>query len=185
MKWPGRRRTAPRAGWLKHVPDNELEVLIALAELGTLPPDAQLLYADIQTRAETSMKATLALPSPEHVTVPPGMSFAEWLKFKWQRADASFRHTLRTVAEALGVSVPMIRARKSSIGGKDLSPAWRTESEQQPNRPRPRPSEIPAEAEEKEEAGYHDPPEWHDEHADGWTPCESLHDAFRSDTEWY
>ncbi len=125
---------------------------------------------------------TFALPSPDNVTVPPGMSFADWLKFTWRSADEAVRHTLRTVAEALGVPVPLSRTRTHPVAAaKDSSRAIRTESEQQPNRPRPRPAEIPAEAEEPEEAGYHDPPEWHDEHADGWTPCESLHDALHSE----
>lgn len=183
MKWPGRRRTAPRAGWFKHVPDNELEVLIALADLGTLPADAQLLYADIQTRAETSMKATVALPAPDNVTVPPGMSFADWLKFKWRSADASVRNSLRTVAEALRVSVPLTRTRKSSVGGKDSPPTRRTRPELQPNRDDSEPLENPA---EKEEPEYDDGPAWSDDDSPDWTPCDSLYDALHPDDRgWY
>ena len=53
MKWPGSRsrRKAPRE-WLKYVPDNELEVLMALVDLGSLPPDAQGLYGAIRDCAE-------------------------------------------------------------------------------------------------------------------------------------
>lgn len=182
MQWPGRRRKASKSGWLKHIPDNELEVLIALADLDSLPPEAQRLYADIQTRAETSMKATLALPSPDNATVPPDTSFADVLRIRWRSADSSIRHTLRTVANALGVSVPLTRTKKSSVGGKDSSGSQRTESVQHPNRDDSEPLERAAEAEEPD---YHDPPEWHDELADGWTHCESLHEAFRSDSEWY
>ena len=108
MKWPGSRRRKAPGEWVKHVPDDEIEVLMALVDLGSLPSDAQHLYAEIRTRAEMNMeraKTTLALPSPDNVTLPPGMSFTDWLKFKWRSADASVRHTLRTVAEALGVSV--------------------------------------------------------------------------------
>ena len=183
MKWPGKRRKTAIADWLKFATDKELEVLIALADLGTLPPEAQSLFAEIQTRAETSLKTTLALPSPDNVTVPPDTSFADWLRFKWRSADASVRHTLRTVAEALGVPVPMSRTRKSSVGGKDSSGSQRTEPDQHPNHGESVSTES---SPEKEEPGYLDPPQWHDDHADGWEPCESLHDAMHpEDRGWY
>ncbi len=191
MKWPGSRRHKAPGEWVKHATDKELDVLMGLTDLskqGPLPSDAALLSQEIRTRAEMNMeraKMTFALPSPDNVTVPPGMSFTDWLNFKWRTANASVRHTLRTVADALGVPVPLTRTRNSSVGGEDSSPARRTGTERQPSQGKSEPAESPAEEEELEEPHYHDPPEWHDEHADGWTPCESLHDAFRSDTEWY
>lgn len=185
MKWPGRRRTAPRAGWLKHVPDNELEVLIALADLGTLPPDAQLLYADIQTRAETSMKTTLVLPAPDNVTIPPDTSFAGILRIRWQNADASVRRVLRTVANALGIDVPLTRTQP--VPAKDSPPTRRTKFELQPNHGVPARLASPS---ERQQPGYHDPPEYDDELADGWVSSESLTDALHdaldpADRGWY
>ena len=183
MKWPGSRsrRKAPRE-WLKHVPDAELEVLMALVDLGSLPSDTALLYQETQARAETKMNTTLMLPAPDDVTVPADASFAEWLRFKWRSADTSVRHTLRTVAEALGVSVPLSRTRNSSVGVPDSSPARRTESGQHPNHGESEPAEVPAEADPEDHC---DGPQWSDDDALVWEPCESLHDAFRSDVDWY
>ena len=186
-------RTKPEnsnSSWIKHVPDDELDVLMGLTDLsklGPLPSDTALLSQEIRTRAEMNMeraKTTLALPSPDNVTVPPGMSFTDWLKFRWQSADASVRHTLRTVADSLGIEVPLTRTRR--VGGKDSSGSQRTDSDQQPSQGERRRKESPLEAEEPKEAGYHDPPQWHDEVADGWEPCDSLYEALHPDDRgWY
>jgi len=133
-----KRNKQNHSSWLKYATDKELDVLMGLTDLsklGPLPPDAASLYQEIQARAESRMEQSqtiLALPSPDSVTDPADESFADWLKFKWRGADASVRQTLRTVAEALGVSVPLSRTRNSSVGAKDSGSTRRTGTEQQP-----------------------------------------------------
>ena len=184
MEWPSSRRHKAPGEWVKHTTDKELDVLMGLTDLskqGPLPSDAALLYQEFLARAEANMATTFASASPDFVATPTEMSFADWVKFKWQSADTSFRHTLRTVAEALRISVPMSRTRISSAGGKDSSPIRRSESALQLTHDEQAPTERPAEKEEPEEPRYDDPPEWHDELADGWEPCSSLHDALHSE----
>ena len=192
MKWPGsRRHKAPRE-WVKHATDKELDVLMGLTDLskqGPLPSDAALLSQEIRTRAKARLhqsQTMLVLPSPDRVTNPADESFADWLKFTWRSADEAVRHTLRTVADALRVPVPMSRTRTQPVAAKDSPSTRRTDPEQHPNHDDSEPAESPTEEEELEKPHYHDPPEWHDDHADGWEPCESLHDAMHpEDRGWY
>ena len=163
-----------------------LRGLIRLRNEGPFPFEAQDLYDHLHVRAEADVKAarkaaTKAIPSP--VDVPADMSVAGWLRAKWNSADEVVRNALQAVANVVGVSVPMSRTRKSSEGGRDSPSTRRAEVGLQPNRDDFEPLEIPAEAEEAEEPHYHGPPEWHDDDADGWQPCSSLHDALHLDPE--
>ncbi len=139
MQWPGRRRKAPRSGWLKHVPDDELDVLMALLDLDSLPPEAQRLFAEIRTHAELKVeraKMLPALPSPSQANT--SNSFADTLRIRWASADASVRHTLRTVANALGIDVPITRTRP--VAAKDSGSTRRTAAELHLTQPEPRSS---------------------------------------------
>lgn len=165
-----------------------LRGLMKLRHEGQFPLEAQDLYDRLRSRALAEVKAARkagpkVTPSP--ADIPADMSLAGWLKARWTSADEAVRNALQAVASAVGASIPLSRTRNSSVGVKDPGSAQRTESEQQPNHGESVPLESPTEKEEPEEPGYHDPPEWHDAHADGWTPCSSIHEAFRSDEEWY
>ena len=166
-----------------------LRGLIRLRNEGPFPFEAQDLYDHLHVRAEADVKAarkaaTKAIPSP--VDVPADMSVAGWLRAKWNSADEVVRNALQAVASAVGVSVPLSRTRDSSVGVSDSSPCRRTKFPLHLNVEQDLAEMGPAEAEEPEEAGYHDPPEWHDDDADGWQPCTSLHDALHpEDRSWY
>ena len=158
----------------------EFAVLDELRKTGPLPWELEERYQKL--RRGQFFKAGLMcdryLPSsPSRLN--PEMSVADWLKARWTSADATVRHSLRLLADTLGIPLPLTRTQPT-IPAKDSSPAQRSESGQQPNPPRPRPTDRPA------EPGYHDPPEWDDDHADGWEPCTSLHDALHpEDRGWY
>lgn len=162
-----------------------LRGLIRLRDQGQLPPEAKDMYEKLRTRAVADVKA--ARKAAPQVTlspsdVPADTSIAGWLKSRWSSADEAVRNALQAVANAVGIPVPMSRTRKSVGGGKDSPPTRRTRPKLQPNRDDSEPLDIPA---EPKEAHYHDPPQWHDDHADGWEPCSSLHDALHPEEEWY
>ena len=165
-----------------------LRGLMRLRDQGPFPLEAQDMYDRLRSRAMSDVKAAHKVApktAPSPADVPADMSVADWLRARWSSADEAVRNALQAVASTVGISIPMSRTRTQPIPPKDSSSTRRTESALQLTHDEQAPTERPAEAEEPEEAGYHDPPEWNDELADGWTPCESLHDAFRSDTEWY
>ena len=109
------------------------------------------------------------------------MTVADWLKARWTSADASVRHSLRLLADALNIPLPLRRTRHVAV--QDSGSTRRTESTQQPTHveqaPQDRSSEIEPEF-------RYDGPQWHDDDADGWEPCKSLHDAMHpEDRGWY
>ena len=163
--------------------------LMKLRDEGQLPPEAKDMYEKLRTRAEAEVKAackaaTKAIPSP--VDVPADTSIIGWLKSRWSSADETVRNALQAVASTVGISIPMSRTRTQPIPPKDSSSTRRTESALQLTHDEQAPTERPAEKEEPEEPRYDDPPQWDDELADGWTPCESLHDALNpEDNGWY
>lgn len=163
-----------------------LRGLIRLRNEGPFPFEAQDLYDHLHVRAEADVKAarkaaTKAIPSP--VDVPADMSVAGWLRAKWNSADEVVRNALQAVANVVGVSVPMSRTRKSSEGGRDSPSTRRAEVGLQPNRDDFEPLEIPAEIDPEDR---YDGPQWSDDDALDWEPCNSLHDALHPDDRgWY
>lgn len=163
----------------------------ALAELraqGPLHDEAEAVYRRLRFRALLHVARTahrspmFAEMSPElDHTVPIG----EWLKARWESADKTIRSALQAVATGVGVSLPMTRRRKPHGGPKDSPSNRRTEPDQHPNPAEPIQHESPAETEPKKHEN-HDRPQWHDDDADGWKPCTSLHDALHPDERgWY
>ena len=162
----------------------EFDLLDKLRQTGPLPHPLEERHQHLRRQQffSAGLKCERYPPSTSS-RLNPDMAVADWVRARWSSADEAVRHSLRLLADALGIPLPLRRTRP--IGGKDSSPTRRTEFEEQPSQAEARRKESTAEAEESEEPGYHDPPEWHDDHADGWEPCENLHDAFRSDTGWY
>ena len=165
----------------------EFEVLDKLRKTGALPQQLeqrhqllrrQQLFAAGLEAGEYPPPATSSLEDPD-------MSVSDWLRERWTSADEAVRHSLRLLADALGIPLPLTR-RTQPVPAQDSSPARRTKFPQQPYVEQDLAEMGPAEAAEPEEAGYHDPPEWHDDDADGWQPCTSLHDALHpEDRSWY
>ena len=163
---------------------DEYDVLDELRKTGAL--SHQLEDRHQKLRREQFFKAGLQAdhypPSTSSHLAPVDMTVTEWLKDKWISADASVRHSLQVLADALGIPLPL--RRTLPIPAKPTTQVRRTRSARQPNVEQD-PPESPA---EEKERGYHDPPEWDDNDADGWTPSESLYDALHPDNDrggWY
>ena len=153
-----------------------LRGLMKLRHQGPFPLEAQDLYDRLRARASADVKAARkAVPkvTPSPADLAPDTSMAGWLKARWASADEAVRHSLRAIANAVGIDVPLARTRHVAV--QDSSPARRTESTRHPNDEESAPSEGPA---GRKQRGYHDPPQWDDD-ADGWTPSESLTEALR------
>ena len=156
----------------------EFDVLDELRKTGALPRPLEERYQKLRRQQffRAGLKCERYLPSsPSRLN--PDMSVADWVRAKWTTTDEAVRHSLRLLADALGIPLPLRRSRPVPAQGS--SPARRTRRDQQPNQHGdPTLSEIPL------QFRYDDPPASDD---DGWTPCESLRDAFRSDDDrgWY
>ena len=163
-----------------------LRGLMKLRHQGPFPLEAQDLYDRLRARASADVKAARkAVPkvTPSPADLAPDTSMAGWLKARWASADEAVRHSLRAIANAVGIDVPLARTRP--VGGKEASDIRRSEFTRHPNHGEPTPTERPAET-ESEQAVHDDGPQWHDDDAEGWEPCTSLHDALRSeDRGWY
>lgn len=162
-----------------------LRGLMSLRDVGPFPLEALDMYDRLRARALADVKAAhraapKVTPSPADVTAD--MSVAGWLKARWSSADEAVRHTLRSVAESLSVPIPMSRTRTQPPGVKDSGFNRRSDSDQHPNRDDSEPLESPPETEPEDR---YDGPQWSDDDALDWEPCESLHEAFRSDADWY
>ena len=109
------------------------------------------------------------------------MTIADWLRARWSSADKTVRHSLRLLADALGIDVPLTRTRR--IPPQDSRPTRRTKFALQPYVEQNTLDTLA----KKYGLDYHDLPAWDDELAEGWEPVESLRDAFGSDddSEWY
>lgn len=172
-----------------------LRALMELRDHSLIPRDAENLYSRLVGQAEADIesanaarraaKASHASSSASVETDRPAdMTVGDWLRIRWASADATVRHSLRTLATSLGVALPMTRRRQ--VGGKDSSSARRSESELQANAGRDDGTGMPAEREPKQLTDHDDGPQWHDDHAPGWEPCTTLHDALHPENRgWY
>jgi len=150
----------------------EFAVLEELRKTGALPQQLEERYQKL--RREQFFKAGLQAdqyPPPSTLRLEADMTVTDWLRDKWVLSDETIRHSLQILADALGIDVPLIRTRHSLR--KDSSPprrAWIARHTSHAD------LGISTETQPKER-GYHDPPAWDDDDADGWTPSEGLHDA--------
>ena len=160
----------------------EFDVLDELRKHGPLPH--QLEQRHQQLRRQQFFKAGLQCdhyPPSSPADILADMTIAEWLKERWSSADKTVRHSLRLLADALGIPLPLRRTHR--VRAKDSSPARRTRPALHTSHGEPAPLDSLA---KKYGLDYHDPPQWDDDDADGWEPVESLRDAFRSDDRgWY
>lgn len=162
--------------------------MMDLQSKGPLHPEAERLYRRLRFRALLDLRRRARLSridtDPSHVDDPSSMTVGEWIKAKWTSADETVRNALKTVAGAIGASIPMVRTRKPAEGAKDSGPTRRTESDQHPNQGKPEAMESPEQAEPEDHC---DGPQWSDDDALGWVPCDSLHDAFHLDEDvgWF
>jgi hypothetical protein len=165
-----------------------LRGLVKLRDEGPFPYEAQDLYDRLRARAEADVKATRkAAPkvTPSPADVAPDTSMAGWLKAHWSSADETVRHSLRVLADKLGIPLPLRRTRRNPA--QDSGSTRRTDADQHTTNDVSAPSGSPAEPKERD---YYDPPASDDELADGWEPSESLtealHDALDpEDRGWY
>ena len=111
------------------------------------------------------------------------MTIADWLRERWTSADEAVRNALRLLADALNIPLPLRRTRPvPAIPAQGSSPTRRTRPARQPYVEQ---DTLPSLTEPKER-GYHDPPEWDDDDADGWQSSTSLHDALHPEERgWY
>lgn len=164
-------------------PSDEFDVLDTLSKTGPLPSDIEERY--LQLRRQRSFEAGLMCDrrfpvSPSRMNA--NMSFTDWLKVKWSTADSSVKKALRAVASTVGASIPMSRTRDSAIDVSDSSPTRRTAIEHHPNQAEARRKESTAENEPEN----YDGPQWHDDDAPEWEPCETLQEALHpEDRGWF
>ena len=164
----------------------EFDVLDELRKTGPLPLELEERYQGL--RRQQFFKAGLVcdryLPSLPSRLVPADMTVSDWLRERWSSADKTVRHSLRLLANALGIPLPLRRTRPVPASTvKDSSPARRTESGRHPNHGEPTPSESLPEIPSEFQPAVR---QWHDDDADGWESVENLRDAFRSeDRGWY
>ncbi|MCH9025788.1 MAG: hypothetical protein IIA05_01580 [Proteobacteria bacterium] len=163
----------------------EFDVLDQLRQTGALPRPLEERYQKLRRQQffSAGLKCDRYLPSsPSRLN--PDMSISDWLRAKWTSTDETVRHSLRLLADALGIDVPLIRTRR--IPPQDSSPTRRTRPARHTSHGEPAPLDSLAGMGMDPEFRYHDGPQWDDELAEGWEPVESLRDAFRSDdSEWY
>ena len=112
---------------------DEFDALDELRKTGPLPRELEERHQRL--RRQQFFKAGLMcdryLPSLPSRLVPAEMSAGEWLRAKWASADATVRHSLRAIADSLGVPLPLRRTRH--VAGQDSSGSQRSETDQQPN----------------------------------------------------
>ena len=164
--------------------NEEFDVLDKLRKSGPLPH--QLEQRHQRLRRQSFFKAGLQCddypPSTSRLE-SADMTTADWLKERWSSADDAVRRSLRLLAEALGIPLPLRRTRPIILfDGKDSSPTRRSEFTRHTSH---------AEQDALDSLAGMDPefrvdgPQWHDDDADGWTPSESLtealHDALDPD----
>lgn len=164
---------------------DEFAVLDELRKTGPLPLELEQRHQKL--RRQEFYKAGLVCdrypPPSDSRLVPADMTIADWLRAKWVGADTVVRNALQALAERIGVPIPMSRTRIHQVPAQDSPQARRTKFARQPYVEQ---DTLPSLTERKQR-GYHDPPEWDDDDADGWQPCTSLHDALYppKDRGWY
>ena len=161
---------------------DEFAVLDKLRLTGPLPDPLEARHQKL--RREQFFRAGLQAdnypPSTSSRLENTDMTVTDWLQERWSSADEAVRHSLRQLADALGIPLPLRRTQP--IRAKDSSPARRSELPLQPNQHgEPALSEIPL------QFRFDDPPASDD---DGWEPSESLTDALHDalhpeDRGWY
>ena len=162
---------------------DEYDILDKLRLTGPLPDPLEARHQKL--RREQFFRAGLRAdryPPSSPSRLNPDMAVADWVRARWSSADEAVRHSLRLLADALGIPLPLRRTRR--IPAQDPTQARRTKPALHTSHGEPAPLDDLA---ERYGLDYHDPPEWDDERADGWEPVESLRDAFRSDDGrgWY
>ena len=153
---------------------DEFVLLDKLRVSGPLPLELEQRHQ--QLRRQEFFQAGLVcdryLPSLPSRLENTDMTVSDWLRHKWASADKTVRHSLRLLADALNIPLPLRRTQ--AVAAKDPADTRRTESTRHPNDEESAPAgslpEIPAEFRV-------DGRQWHDDDADGWEPCTSLHDA--------
>jgi len=110
---------------------DEFDALDELRKTGPLPSALEERHQKL--RRQQLFKAGLMRDrrfpaSPSRLN--PEMSAGEWLRAKWASADATVRHSLRLLADSLGVPLPLRRTRH--VAGQDSSGSQRSETDQQP-----------------------------------------------------
>lgn len=104
------------AEWLRYVSDDDLDVLMLIHAGAPATPETEALKRDIKARALSRMRqerqAVSALTS---VSAEDSTDFATWLRQRWAQADATARHTLRTLATALGIPVPKEQQKRPAM----------------------------------------------------------------------
>jgi len=177
--------------------NEEFDVLDKLRLSGPLP--RQLEQRHQKLRREQLFKAGLVAddyPPPSTSRLENvDMTVTDWVRPKWTSADATVRRSLRAIAEALGIPLPLVRTRsipmprtlKSKADVPIGPPTRRTDSEQHTNHGEPAPLDSLAGMDPQ---SRNDPPAWHDDDAPEWEPSESLtealHDALDPDDRgWY
>ena len=156
----------------------EFDVLDKLRKTGALPQQLEQRHQLLRRQQlfAAGLKANDYPPPSTSSLEDSDMTIADWLKDKWASADEAVRHSLRLLADALGIPLPLRRTQP--VPAQDSSPARRTKF--------PLPyveqdsldtlSDLPAEFRV-------DGRQWSDDDADGWQPVESWRDAFRSDDD--
>ncbi len=166
---------------------DEFDVLDELRKHGPLPRELEQHHQKMRRQQlfKAGLKADHYPPPSSSSLVDAEMSVGDWLRAKWASADETVRHSLRLLADKLGIPLPLRRTRGNPA--QDSSPTRRTDADQHTTNDESAPLESPA---EKEGRDYYDPPASDDDDADGWTPVESLtealHDALDpEDRGWF
>lgn len=161
----------------------EFDALDELRKHGPLPRELEERHQRL--RRQQFFKAGLECdryPPSSSQALVPDMNVADWLRARWTSADATVRRSLRAIADALGIPLPLVRTRqvpmprtlKSKADVPIGPPTRRTESTRHTSH---------AEQDALDSLAGMDPefrndvPQWSDDAADGWTPSESLTEA--------
>ncbi|KKK64270.1 hypothetical protein LCGC14_2985900 [marine sediment metagenome] len=161
----------------------EFDVLEELRKTGPLPPELEQRYEKLRRQQlfAAGLDASQYPPPSSSRLENVDVSIVDWLQKRWISGSASVRHSLLLLADKLSIPLPMTRTRP--IPPKDSSPARRTKPARQPYVEQDTSDSLPG----LDPEFRRDPPEWHEDHADGWEPCESLYDALHppKDRHWY
>ena len=163
----------------------EFDLLDKLRQTGPLPHPLEERHQHLRRQQffSAGLKCERYPPSTSS-RLNPDMAVADWVRARWSSADEAVRHSLRLLADALGIDVPLTRTRR--IPAQDPTQVRRTKPALHTSHGEPAPLDALAGM----GMDYHDPPACDDERADGWQSSESLidalHDAlYPADRGWY
>ena len=163
----------------------EFDLLDKLRQTGPLPHPLEERHQHLRRQQffSAGLKCERYPPSTSS-RLNPDMAVADWVRARWSSADEAVRHSLRLLADALGIDVPLTRTRR--IPAQDPTQVRRTKPALHTSHGEPALLEDLA-GMGMDPQVRRDPPAWHDDDAEGWEPVESLRDAFRSDDDrgWY